>query len=77
MSAAEDSLAARPARGFRALRGLLWILLRVFFRQVEVEGPELLPADRGVILVSWHPNGLVDPALILGRAQTGLQAFAC
>ena len=28
-------------------------------------GIENLPARGGGILVAWHPNGLVDPALIL------------
>jgi 1-acyl-sn-glycerol-3-phosphate acyltransferase len=36
-----------------------------FFRRVEVIGLEHLPRDGGGILVSWHPNGMVDPGLIL------------
>jgi 1-acyl-sn-glycerol-3-phosphate acyltransferase len=50
---------------FRRLRTLVAALIRVFFRSVEVAGLEHIPADRGGILVAWHPNGLVDPALIL------------
>lgn len=49
-----------------ALRLIRW-LLRAFFREVEVSGQELVPADRGGLVVSWHPNGIVDPALILGN----------
>ncbi len=37
----------------------------MFFRRVEVIGLEHLPADGGGILVSWHPNGMVDPGLII------------
>ncbi len=40
-------------------------MLRRFFRHVEVVGLEHLPADRGAVLVAWHPNGLVDPGLII------------
>ncbi len=40
-------------------------ILHRFFRSVEVTGLEHLPAEGGGILVSWHPNGLMDPALIL------------
>lgn len=42
-------------------------LIRAFFRRVEVTGLEYLPKDGGGILVSWHPNGLIDPALILAH----------
>jgi len=40
-------------------------LVRSFFRRVEVAGLDELPDDRGGILVAWHPNGMVDPGLIL------------
>ncbi|MEC7524009.1 MAG: 1-acyl-sn-glycerol-3-phosphate acyltransferase [Myxococcota bacterium] len=43
---------------------LAHLLLRFFFRQVEVTGTEHIPRDGGGILVSWHPNGMIDPALI-------------
>lgn len=61
---------SRPAQApsfaaYRRLRGLVRLLVRVFFRRVEVVGLENVPAGPGGILVAWHPNGLVDPALIL------------
>ncbi|MEM1043421.1 MAG: 1-acyl-sn-glycerol-3-phosphate acyltransferase [Bacteroidota bacterium] len=40
-------------------------MLRVFFREIAVEGAEHVPRDRGGLLVAWHPNGLIDPALII------------
>jgi len=43
------------------------LLLRLFFRELEVAGVRNVPEDRGVVVVSWHPNGLVDPALLLAR----------
>lgn len=39
--------------------------VNVFFRRVEAGGTSNIPPDRGGLVVSWHPNGLVDPALIL------------
>lgn len=41
------------------------LLLRAFFHRIEVSGQGNVPAGGGGILVAWHPNGLVDPALIL------------
>ncbi|MEL6346657.1 MAG: 1-acyl-sn-glycerol-3-phosphate acyltransferase [Myxococcota bacterium] len=35
-----------------------------YFRDVQVTGREHVPPTGGGVLVSWHPNGLVDPALI-------------
>ena len=41
------------------------LLVRIFFRKVEVEGLEHVPTEGGGIVVSWHPNALIDPVLIL------------
>ena len=50
---------------YRALRGVVRALVAVFFRRVWVEGREHLPEGRGGLLVAWHPNGIVDPALMV------------
>lgn len=49
---------------YRIVRAIVGGLLRLFFRDVAVEGARHVPQDRGGLLVAWHPNGLVDPALI-------------
>ena len=46
------------------LKTFLTLGLRTFFRTIEVTGLENIPNNRGGILIAWHPNGLVDPALI-------------
>ena len=62
----ERSTASAPSsEAYGRLRSLLSLVVRAFFRRVEVVGLENLPTDRGAILVAWHPNGLIDPALIL------------
>lgn len=43
------------------------VLVRAFFRRVEVSGLENVPAKGGGLIVAWHPNGLVDPGLILAH----------
>jgi 1-acyl-sn-glycerol-3-phosphate acyltransferase len=40
-------------------------LVGLFFRRVEVSGIEHIPQTGGGILIAWHPNGLLDPALII------------
>lgn len=41
------------------------LLVRVFFRRVEVEGAERLATARPTVLVADHRNGLVDGVLLL------------
>ncbi|WP_420455914.1 1-acyl-sn-glycerol-3-phosphate acyltransferase [Rubrivirga sp.] len=50
---------------YRALRAVVRAVVRLFFRDVAVAGTHHVPQDRGGLLVAWHPNGLIDPALIL------------
>lgn len=57
----------RPASLYRAIVGLLRAATWAFFRRVEVIGVDNIPADGCGLLVSWHPNGLVDPGLVLTR----------
>jgi len=43
------------------------VVVESFFRHVEVDGLEHIPPEGGGVLVSWHPNGMIDPALIFDR----------
>jgi 1-acyl-sn-glycerol-3-phosphate acyltransferase len=45
--------------------GFIRLLLGIFFRRIEVTGFENVPAESGGLILSWHPNGVVDAALIL------------
>jgi len=47
---------------FRALFGLI---LRIFFRRIEVSGLEQVPEGGPVIFVLNHPSGLIDSAFLL------------
>ncbi len=49
---------------YSPIRRAAQLLVRAFFRQVEVTGLEHVPPEGGGILVSWHPNGMIDPVLI-------------
>ncbi len=50
------------------LRGLVALILRIFFRRVAVVGAEHVPRTGPVLLVLNHPNSLVDPLFLLGLA---------
>lgn len=47
------------------MRSLLRLVLKVFFREVEVVGAERIPLDRPLVLVANHVNGLIDPILLM------------
>ncbi len=49
----------------RALGAFLRLVLKVFFRRVELAGAERLPAEGPVMVVANHPSSLVDPMLLL------------
>lgn len=50
---------------YRVIQVGLRAAVRAFFRKVEVTGRESIPPAGGGLIVSWHPNGLVDPGLVL------------
>ena len=58
---------------FRAVFGLV---LRVFFRRIEVSGAERVPAHGPVIFVLNHPSGLIDPAFLLCLAPRRVSLLA-
>lgn len=43
------------------LRWLAMLMIRVFYRGIGVTGRERLPSGGPVVVVSNHPNGLIDP----------------
>lgn len=53
------------SRAYPWIQVALRAAVNVFFRRVEAGGVSNIPDGRGGLVVSWHPNGLVDPALIL------------
>ena len=50
----------------RLSAALARLVLAVFFRRVEVEGLEKVPASGPLLVVANHPNGLIDPVVLLG-----------
>jgi len=50
----------------RLSAALAHLVLAIFFRRVEVEGLEKVPASGPLLVVANHPNGLIDPVVLLG-----------
>ncbi len=48
-----------------SLGWILRLVLRIFFRRIEVSGLERVPARGPVMFVLNHPNGLIDPAFLV------------
>lgn len=52
------------------------MLIRIFFRRIEVTGTERVPLAGPVIFVLNHPNGLIDPAFLLCLAPRRVSFLA-
>lgn len=52
--------------GYRLLRRLLRLAVRIFFRRIEVVGLEHVPneGEAGVVFCGNHPNSLLDPIMV-------------
>ena len=61
-------------RGF--FRAIFGLVLRVFFRRIEISGADRVPAQGPVIFVLNHPNGLIDPAFLLCLAPRRVSFLA-
>ena len=49
----------------RLLQGLARLVLRIFFRRLEIEGREHVATDRPVLVVANHVNSLIDAVLLV------------
>lgn len=49
----------------RVVERIFGVALRIFFRRIELDGLERVPARGPVMFVLNHPNALIDPAFLL------------
>ena len=62
--------------GFAAVRGLIRLLLAVFYRRIEVVGAERVPASGGLIIAANHHNSVVDAMILLAVVPRRLRTLA-
>lgn len=60
----------------RVVSGLARLVSRAWFRRIETVGLEAISADHPVVVVANHPNGFVDPVLILATSPRPLRFLA-
>jgi 1-acyl-sn-glycerol-3-phosphate acyltransferase len=63
----------RP-RGYRLLKVLAWIVMKVILRRVDVTGGDRLTEGKPTIIAANHSNGFADPVLMVARLP-GLPRF--
>ena len=39
-------------------------LMSVWFRKIEVIDNQNIPPKGGIIYISWHPSGMIDPLIL-------------
>ena len=52
------------------------LILKIFFRRIEIIGRDNVPVDGPIILAINHPNGLIDPLCVLAHAPRKLSFLA-
>jgi 1-acyl-sn-glycerol-3-phosphate acyltransferase len=61
--------------GFSLVRGVIRLLLALFYRRIEVVGAERIPADGGLIVAANHHNSIVDAMILLAVVPRQLRAL--
>ena len=64
------------AMAYRLVRGVIRVLLRLFYRRVDVVGAEHIPVRGPLIIAANHHNSLVDPMLIIGTFPRAITVLA-
>ena len=54
---------------YRLIRSFFRVLTGIWFREINLVDDEYIADEAGVLFVTWHPNGLIDPMLMTARLQ--------
>ena len=65
VSGDESSLSAQKLpTSYRLSRWFYRFLTGIWFREINIVDDENLPEDGGLLYITWHPSGLIDPMLM-------------
>lgn len=65
VSGDESSLAfSKPPLSYRLSRWFYRFLTNIWFREINIVDDENLPEEGGLLYITWHPSGLIDPMLM-------------
>jgi glycerol-3-phosphate O-acyltransferase / dihydroxyacetone phosphate acyltransferase len=62
--------------GYRLVRGIIRILLWLFYRRIEIAGRDRIPTSGPVIVAANHHNSLVDAMLIVASFPRPIRVLA-
>ena len=52
---------------YRLFRSFFRFLTSIWFREVNLVDDEYIADEAGVLFITWHPNGLIDPMLMTAQ----------
>ncbi len=65
-----------PGLAYRAGRAFMGLALRVYYREISVEGLERFPREGALLVAANHPNSLVDPMVLALRLPRPVRFLA-
>ena len=67
MVSADEGVAVPPKLplSYRLCRRFYRFLTNIWFREINIVDDENLPNEGGILYITWHPSGLIDPMLMM------------
>ena len=62
--------------GYRAVRGVIRLLLWLFYRRIDMVGAERIPPSGPLLVAANHHNSVVDAMLVLGKCPRQVTVLA-
>lgn len=60
----EDHATESVPFSYRASRRFYQFLTNIWFREIDIVDHENMPPEGGLMYITWHPSGLIDPMLM-------------
>ncbi|MAJ01363.1 MAG: hypothetical protein CMA10_03035 [Euryarchaeota archaeon] len=61
---------------YRIARRFYRFLTNIWFREINIVDDENLPPEGGILFITWHPSGLIDPMLMTASLPGKLTTIA-